>query len=70
TGAGVSLAGSTTAANGSLSLSATAGDVNLTNATTSAQGAVTANAAGTVINDHGSLTSGGSTTLTGGNVSN
>ncbi|WP_038736091.1 beta strand repeat-containing protein, partial [Burkholderia pseudomallei] len=31
---------------------------------------VTANAAGTVINDHGSLTSGGSTTLTGGNVSN
>ncbi|MBO7777071.1 cell surface protein, partial [Burkholderia pseudomallei] len=70
TGAGVSLAGSTTAANGSLSLSATAGDVNLTNATTSAQGAVTANAAGTVINDHGNLTSGGSTTLTGGNVSN
>ncbi|WP_080414442.1 hemagglutinin repeat-containing protein [Burkholderia ubonensis] len=70
TGAGVSLAGSTTAANGNLSLSATAGDVNLTNATTSAQGAVTANAAGTVINDHGSLTSGGSTALTGGNVSN
>ncbi|WP_080492923.1 hemagglutinin repeat-containing protein [Burkholderia ubonensis] len=70
TGAGVNLSGSTTAANGNLSLNATAGDVNLTNATTSAQGAVTANAAGTVINDHGSLTSGGSTTLTGGNVSN
>ncbi|WP_423758930.1 contact-dependent inhibition toxin BcpA [Burkholderia sp. NLJ2] len=70
TGYGVNLAGSTTAANGNLSLNATGGDVNLTNATTSAQGAVTANAAGTVINDHGNLTSGGSTTLTGGNVSN
>ncbi|QVN18573.1 hemagglutinin repeat-containing protein [Burkholderia pyrrocinia] len=69
-GYGVNLAGSTTAANGNLSLTATNGDVNLTNATTSAQGAVTANAAGTVINDHGNLTSGGSTTLTGGNVSN
>ncbi|WP_244137045.1 hemagglutinin repeat-containing protein [Burkholderia pyrrocinia] len=70
TGSGVNLAGSTTAANGNLSLNATAGDVNLTNATTSAQGAITANAAGTVINDHGNLTSGGATTLTGGNVSN
>ncbi|WP_080402663.1 hemagglutinin repeat-containing protein [Burkholderia ubonensis] len=70
TGYGVNLAGSTTAANGNLSLNATGGDVNLSNATTSAQGAVTANAAGTVINDHGNLTSGGSTTLTGGNVSN
>ncbi|WP_232434348.1 hemagglutinin repeat-containing protein [Burkholderia ubonensis] len=70
TGYGVNLAGSTTAANGNLSLNATGGDVNLTSATTSAQGAVTANAAGTVINDHGNLTSGGSTTLTGGNVSN
>ncbi|MDN7629713.1 hemagglutinin repeat-containing protein [Burkholderia cenocepacia] len=70
TGFGVNLAGSTTAANGNLSLNATAGDVNLTNATTSAQGAITANAAGTVINDHGNLTSGGATTLTGGNVSN
>ncbi len=69
-GYGVNLAGSTTAANGNLSLSATGGDVNLANATTSAQGAVTANAAGTVVNDHGNLTSGGSTTLTGGNVSN
>ncbi|WP_244321898.1 hemagglutinin repeat-containing protein [Burkholderia reimsis] len=70
TGAGVNLAGSTTAANGNLSLNATGGDVNLTNATTSAQGAIAANAAGTVINDHGSLTSGGAATLTGGNVSN
>ncbi|MGZ2747200.1 hemagglutinin repeat-containing protein [Burkholderia stagnalis] len=70
TGSGVNLAGSTTAANGNLSLTATGGDVNLTNATTSAQGVVTANAAGTVINDHGKLTSGGGTTLTVGNVSN
>jgi len=70
TGSGVNLSGSTTAANGNLSLNATAGDVNLTNATTSAQGAITANATGTVINDRGNLTSGGATTLTGGNVSN
>ncbi|MGN4222013.1 hemagglutinin repeat-containing protein, partial [Burkholderia gladioli] len=39
-------------------------------ATTSAQGAIQANASGTVINDHGSLSSGGGTTLTGGNLSN
>ncbi|WDR86091.1 hemagglutinin repeat-containing protein [Burkholderia ambifaria] len=70
TGSGVNLAGSTTAANGNLSLTATNGDVNLANATTSAQGTVTANGAGTIINDRGNLTSGGSTTLTGGNVSN
>ncbi|KFG92900.1 hypothetical protein GQ56_0134835, partial [Burkholderia paludis] len=70
TGVNVNLAGSQTAANGNLSLSATSGDVNLANATTSAQGAVTAQASGTVINDHGSLSSGGGTTLTGGNLSN
>ncbi|WP_082088689.1 contact-dependent inhibition toxin BcpA [Burkholderia sp. USMB20] len=70
TGASVTLAGSRTAANGNLSLNATAGDVNLSNATTSAQGAIQANASGTVINDHGSLSSGGSTTLTGGSLSN
>ncbi|MDR8026549.1 hemagglutinin repeat-containing protein [Burkholderia cenocepacia] len=70
TGASVNLAGSQTAANGNLSLNATAGDVNLSNATTSAQGAIQANASGTVINDHGNLSSGGSTTLTGGNLSN
>ncbi|WP_280903096.1 hemagglutinin repeat-containing protein [Burkholderia latens] len=70
TGASVNLAGSQTAANGNLSLSATAGDVNLSNATTSAHGAIQANASGTVINDHGKLSSGGSTTLTGGNLSN
>ncbi|HHT8832591.1 TPA: hemagglutinin repeat-containing protein [Burkholderia cenocepacia] len=70
TGGSMNLAGSQTAANGNLSLSATAGDVNLSNATTSAQGAIQANASGTVINDHGSLSSGGGTTLTGGNLSN
>ncbi|WP_438820738.1 hemagglutinin repeat-containing protein [Burkholderia metallica] len=70
TGGSVNLAGSQTATNGNLSLNATAGDVNLSNATTSAQGAIHANAMGTVINDHGSLSSGGSTTLTGGNLSN
>jgi len=69
-GSSVNLAGSQTAANGNLSLNATAGDVNLSNATTSAQGAIQANASGTVINDHGSLSSGNSTTLTGGNLSN
>ncbi|MDN7642343.1 contact-dependent inhibition toxin BcpA [Burkholderia cenocepacia] len=70
TGARMNLAGSQTAANGNLSLNATAGDVNLSNATTSAQGAIQANASGTVINDHGSLSSGGGTTVTGGNLSN
>ncbi|HDV6325824.1 TPA: contact-dependent inhibition toxin BcpA [Burkholderia cenocepacia] len=70
TGGSVNLAGSQTAANGNLSLNATAGDVNLSNATTSAQGAIQANASGTVINDHGNLSSGGGTTLTGGAFSN
>ncbi len=70
TGASVNLAGSQTATNGNLSLNATAGDVNLSNATTSAQGAIQANASGTVINDHGNLSSGGGTTLTGGAFSN
>ncbi|HEB3530851.1 TPA: contact-dependent inhibition toxin BcpA [Burkholderia cenocepacia] len=70
TGASVNLAGSQTATNGNLSLNATAGDVNLSNATTIAQGAIQANASGTVINDHGNLSSGGGTTLTGGAFSN
>ncbi|MBY8610528.1 contact-dependent inhibition toxin BcpA [Burkholderia arboris] len=70
TGGGVNLSGSQTAANGSLSLNATAGDVDLSNATTSAQGAIQANASGTLINDHGNLSSGGGTALTGGNLSN
>ncbi|WP_155626441.1 hemagglutinin repeat-containing protein [Burkholderia diffusa] len=70
TGGSVNLAGSQTAANGNLSLNATAGDVNLSNATTSAQHAIQANASGTVINDHGSLSSGGTVMLTGGSLSN
>ncbi|KVL01891.1 hemagglutinin repeat-containing protein [Burkholderia cepacia] len=70
TGGSVNLAGSQTAANGNLSLNATIGDVNLSNATTSAQGAIQASASSTVINDRGSLSSGGSTTLTGGALSN
>ncbi|MCA8104322.1 hemagglutinin repeat-containing protein [Burkholderia sp. BCCIQ04A] len=69
-GSSVNLAGSQTAANGNLSLNARAGDMNLSNATTSAQGDVHANASGTMINDHGNLSSGGSTTLTGGALSN
>ncbi|WP_186276567.1 beta strand repeat-containing protein, partial [Burkholderia gladioli] len=70
TGASVNLAGSQTTANGNLSLNATAGDVNLSSATTSAQGTVNAKASGTVINDHGGVSSGGSMTLTGANLSN
>ncbi|WP_186021975.1 filamentous hemagglutinin N-terminal domain-containing protein, partial [Burkholderia gladioli] len=70
TGAGVNLAGSQTTANGNLSLDATAGDVNLSSATTSAQGTVNAKASGTVINDHGGVSSGGSMTLAGANLSN
>ncbi|MDS0796668.1 hemagglutinin repeat-containing protein [Burkholderia pseudomultivorans] len=69
-GAHVNLAGSQTAANGNLSLTSTDGDVNVSNATTSAQGAIQANASGTVINDHGSLSSGSSMTLGGGGLSN
>ncbi|MBW5286784.1 hemagglutinin repeat-containing protein [Burkholderia gladioli] len=70
TGAGVDLAGSQTAANGNLSLNATTGDVNLSNATTSAQGTVNAKASGTVINDHGGVSSGAGTMLSGGALSN
>ncbi|NML35524.1 two-partner secretion domain-containing protein, partial [Paraburkholderia antibiotica] len=68
-GSGVNLAGSETAANGNVSLTATAGDLNLAGATTSAGGAVVANAAGTLVNDHGTLT-GGAVTLNAGNLSN
>ncbi|MGZ7174126.1 hemagglutinin repeat-containing protein [Burkholderia gladioli] len=70
TGASVNLAGSQTTANGNLSLDAIAGDANLSSATTSAQGMVNAKASGTVINDHGGVSSGGSMTLTGANLSN
>ncbi|MBB5442945.1 filamentous hemagglutinin [Paraburkholderia sp. WSM4177] len=68
-GSGVNLAGSETAANGNVSLTANAGDLNLAGATTSAGGSVAANAAGTLDNDHGSLTGGG-VTLNAANLSN
>ncbi|WP_423380296.1 hemagglutinin repeat-containing protein [Burkholderia sp. LMG 32019] len=70
TGYGVSLAGSNTAANGSLTLNANAGDLNLSSATTSAQGVFNATAAGTLVNDHGNLSSQSGVTLTAGSVSN
>ncbi|VWB41009.1 hemagglutinin repeat-containing protein [Burkholderia lata] len=69
-GSGVNLAGSKTAANGGLSMSASAGDVNLTSATTSAQGAISAQASGAVINDHGAMSGGSGVTLAGSTVSN
>ncbi|EDT40971.1 hemagglutinin repeat-containing protein [Burkholderia ambifaria] len=69
-GGAVNLAGSQTAAIGNVSLNANADDLNLSGATTSAQGAVNANAAGALINDHGSLSSQGGTTLTAGSISN
>ncbi|WP_334042071.1 hemagglutinin repeat-containing protein [Burkholderia ambifaria] len=69
-GGAVNLAGSQTSANGSLTLSASAGDINLSNATTSAQGALNANASGALINDHGNLSSQNGATLTAGSVSN
>lgn len=70
TGSGVNLAGSKTAANGGLSMSASAGDVNLTSATTSAQGAISAQASGAVINDHATMAGGSGVTLAGSTVSN
>ncbi|WP_155636223.1 filamentous hemagglutinin N-terminal domain-containing protein, partial [Burkholderia stagnalis] len=70
TGYGVNVAGSNTAANGSLTLNANAGDLNLSNATTSAQGALNATAAGTLVNDHGNLSSQSGVTLTASSVSN
>ncbi|WGS43226.1 hemagglutinin repeat-containing protein [Burkholderia sp. JSH-S8] len=70
TGYGVNLAGGKTAANGSLTLNANAGDLNLSNTTTSAQGTLNATAAGTLVNDHGNLSSQSGVTLTAGSVSN
>ncbi|HDV8353798.1 hemagglutinin repeat-containing protein [Burkholderia vietnamiensis] len=69
-GYSVNLAGSKTAANGSVTLNADTGDINLSNATTSAQGALSATAAGAIVNDHGSLSSQSGATLTAGSASN
>ncbi|PCE23590.1 hypothetical protein BWP39_28325 [Paraburkholderia acidicola] len=64
-GFAVNLAGSTTAANGNLSLTAATGDVNLANATTIAQGSVTVNAASAFINDYGEVSAGTNLHATG-----
>ncbi|WP_416339096.1 filamentous hemagglutinin N-terminal domain-containing protein [Paraburkholderia sp. CNPSo 3076] len=69
-GNGVNLAGSETAANGNLSLTANAGDVDLAGATTSAGGAVNAQASGALVNDHATLTGGTGVTLNAGSLSN
>ncbi|KWO60428.1 filamentous hemagglutinin [Burkholderia territorii] len=69
-GSGVNLAGSKTAANGGLSMSASAGDVNLTGSTTSAHGAISAQASGAVVNDHAAMSGGSGVTLSGTTVSN
>ncbi|ORC47560.1 filamentous hemagglutinin [Burkholderia sp. A27] len=68
-GASVSLAGSNTSANGTLTLAASSGDLDLSGATTTAGGALDASTAGTLTNDHGNL-SGGSVQVTAANVSN
>ncbi len=59
-----------TVADGALSLAATRGDLDLSDGTTSAGRTLSVNAAGTVRNDHGSLSSGGAATLAGGALSN
>ncbi|WLE60404.1 hemagglutinin repeat-containing protein [Burkholderia plantarii] len=59
-----------TVADGALSFAATRGDLDLSNGTTSAGHTLSVNAAGTVRNDHGSLSSGGVATLAGGALSN
>ncbi|MFM0499621.1 hemagglutinin repeat-containing protein [Paraburkholderia caffeinilytica] len=69
-GASVNLAGSSTSANGNLTLTATAGDLNTAGATTTAGGALTASAAGTLANDNGVLSSGGAQTVNAGALSN
>ncbi|WP_175198494.1 hemagglutinin repeat-containing protein, partial [Paraburkholderia caffeinitolerans] len=68
-GASIYLAGSETATNGNLSLTANAGDLNLSGATTSAHGSINAHAAGALVNDHGTVT-GGTVTLDAGGLSN
>lgn len=69
-GAAVSLAGSSTSANGSLQLAASGGDLNLSGATTTAGGALDTRASGTLTNDGGVLSSGGPQTVSAGALSN
>ncbi|WP_082926478.1 filamentous hemagglutinin N-terminal domain-containing protein, partial [Cupriavidus sp. D384] len=69
-GESVSLAGSQTATNGNLSVSASAGGLDLTGATTTAGAALVVNVRGALNNDRGQMSSGAATTLTAGSVSN
>ncbi len=69
-GASVNLAGSSTSANGNLVLTATGGDLTTSGATITAGGALTPNVAGTLTNDNGALSSGGTQTITAGALSN
>lgn len=64
------MAGSQTATNGNLSLSASAGGLDLTGATTAAGAALVVNVRGALNNDRGQMSSGAATTLTATNVSN
>ncbi len=73
-GSAVNLAGSTTSANGAVTLAATGansnGDLNLSGATTTAGSTLNARASGTLTNDNGSMSSGGAQTVTAGALSN
>ncbi|CAD6542646.1 hypothetical protein LMG27952_03918 [Paraburkholderia hiiakae] len=69
-GAAVNLAGSTTSANGAVALAANGGDLNLTGATTTAGSTLEARASGTLTNDNGAMSSGGTQTVTAGALSN
>jgi len=68
-GASVNLAGSSTFANGSLSLSASGADINVSGATTSAGGALSVNATGAISADQAKLSSGGAMHLNASSVS-
>ncbi|WP_291456553.1 hemagglutinin repeat-containing protein [Cupriavidus sp.] len=69
-GDSVSLAGSQTATNGNLTVSASAGGLDLTGATTTAGADLAVNVRGVLINDRGQMSSGAATTLTAGSLSN
>lgn len=69
-GASVSLAGSQTATNGNLGLTASAGNLDLTGATAAAGAALVVNAQGALVNDRGQMSSGTATSLSAGSLSN
>jgi filamentous hemagglutinin len=69
-GTALNLAGSTTSANGTMTLAANSGDLNLSGATTTAGGTLDARASGTLTNDNGVMSSGGTQTVTAGALSN